>query len=99
MEFEWDEEKRRTNLTKHKIDFEDAAIIFTDPEALTVTDLRHVEPRLRTTGAAETTLLTVVWTPRGSSVRMISARSASRAERRDYRSALGRRTEGEKSTR
>lgn len=45
MEFEWDEEKRRTNLTKHKVDFEDAELVFVDSDALTFTDLRHEEPR------------------------------------------------------
>lgn len=86
MEFEWDEEKRRTNLEKHGIEFEEAYPVFDGRERLTLPDPRHVEERFITIADVGTGFLSVVWTPRGGRIRLISVRSASRAERRAYRS-------------
>ena len=90
MEFEWDDRKAATNLAKHGVVFEDAIAVFdsdqakTDP-AKTVGD----EKRYKTTGlAAGIALLTIIHTARtvGENliIRIISARPASRRERRDY---------------
>jgi uncharacterized protein len=89
LEFEWDEGKQRTNRKKHKLGFEEGQSVFDDDYALTVTDPRHEEPRFKTTGMAGSRMLTVIWTPRESRIRLISVRSASRAERRAYRSLHG----------
>jgi uncharacterized protein len=60
LEFEWDEEKRLTNKEKHKIDFQEALPLFEDGDARTVTDTRHTELRLKTTGMAGPRILTAV---------------------------------------
>ena len=50
MEFEWDERKARTNLRRHRIDFADAATVFEDHRAVTVTDEYADEERYATIG-------------------------------------------------
>jgi uncharacterized protein len=86
MDFEWDEAKDRRNLAKHGISFADAARVFAGP-ILTEVDERHAygETRHRAYGTVADRLLSVVYTMRGDRVRIISARRASRAERRTYR--------------
>ena len=90
MEYEWDEAKAALNLRKHGVAFEDAAAVFDDPLHL-VQEAKVVdgEARWKTTGYADAcALLTVVHvireTPQGPVVRIISARPASRRERRSY---------------
>ena len=85
MEFEWDPDKARANLRKHGVDFADAATVFDDPLAVTISDERAEEPRFVTIGSdAEGRLLVVVFVWRGVSIRVISARRASRRERGQY---------------
>jgi hypothetical protein len=86
MDFEWDEAKDRRNLAKHGISFADAARVFAG-QILTEVDERHAygETRYRAYGTVADRLLSVVYTMRGDRVRIISARRASRAERRTYR--------------
>jgi len=88
--FEWDEEKNRANLAKHKISFETAQSVFDDPFALSIQD-RFVddEERWQTSGMIDDVLLIVVahtWTDcEGDEViRLISARKATRGERDAY---------------
>jgi uncharacterized DUF497 family protein len=88
--FEWDEEKNRANLAKHKISFETAKLVFDDPFALSIQD-RFVdnEERWQTSGMIDEILLIVVahtWTDdQGDEViRLISARKAIRGERNAY---------------
>jgi uncharacterized DUF497 family protein len=92
VEFEWDEEKNQSNLRKHGIAFEDAIEVFEDPSGLTEHG-RTVsgEDRRQTIGTAATlAVLFVVHTLRNLSegvvVRIISARPASRRERKRYES-------------
>jgi uncharacterized DUF497 family protein len=86
MDFEWDEGKNRRNLAKHGISFEEAARIFAGPVFREVDDRRtYGEVRLRAYGMVAGRLLCVVYTVRGGCVRIISARRASRVERRTYR--------------
>jgi uncharacterized DUF497 family protein len=92
MEFEWDEHKRQTNLTKHNIDFVDIQAIFDGRPIATTTSNYSDELRYLTTGEIDGTFYTVVWTWRGSNIRLISARRAHDAERRNYRSVHSRRT-------
>jgi len=84
--YEWDPRKARVNLTKHRVDFADAALILEDPLALTRHDPdAEGEERFVTLGVDPLgRLLVVVWTPRGKRVRLISARRATAAERRQY---------------
>ena len=89
MRFEWDEEKSRRNLAKHKIGFENASLVFEDPLALSVQD-REVEgeERWQTLGTVSGTVLIVAHTYRDEKgdevIRLISARRASARERRAY---------------
>ena len=91
MDFEWDEQKNRTNFKKHGVRFEVAIAVFDDPAELS--EPGHVvngEARNQTMGfVAGVAILFVVHTERRSSegepvVRLISARQASRKERARY---------------
>lgn len=85
MEFEWDENKRRSNLQKHKIDFLKACRIF-DSSTVDYQDLRYDygEDRFIAIGKAESQILTVTYTYRGETIRLIGARKATKDERRIY---------------
>ena len=85
MRFEWDPDKARANLRKHGVDFADAATIFDDPLAVTISDEGAEESRFVTIGSdAEARVLVVVYVWRGVRIRIISARRATRRERRRY---------------
>jgi len=82
---EWDADKAAANLAKHGIDFADAAAVLEDEAALTMPDGDPDEERFVTLGLdALGRLLTVTYTWRGDEPRLISARKASRRERRQY---------------
>ena len=86
MEFEWDEDKAEANEQKHSVSFTEAQTVFGDPLALTGYDPDHSEEeRYITMGTSiDQRLLVISHTDRGDRVRIISARLASRRERRDY---------------
>ncbi len=87
LKFEWDDAKAQANLVKHGVSFEEAASVFGDPLALTFPDPDHSigEKRGLTFGVSQTErLLVVVHTERGRSIRIISARKATRYERGIY---------------
>jgi uncharacterized protein len=85
MDFEWDGRKAASNLKKHGIDFSDAAIVFYDESAITIHDTFVGEERFVTLGMdAFARVLAVVYTWRGSRIRIISARKATPNERREY---------------
>jgi uncharacterized DUF497 family protein len=85
VEFEWDERKARTNLRRHRVDFADAATVFEDDRAVTVTDEAPDEERYSTIGLdALGRELVVIYTVRGRRIRIISARRATRRERAEY---------------
>jgi uncharacterized DUF497 family protein len=86
MRITWDPAKARENLRRHRVRFDEAATVLQDPFALTREDPRHTEPRFVTLGTtAAGTLLVVVYAYAGEeTIRLISAREASRAERRHY---------------
>ena len=87
LEFEWDPRKAAANLTKHAISFEEAATVFGDPFGLIVGDPRHShgEERFALLGLSKDRhLLAVMYAERGKAIRIISARRATRNERRDY---------------
>jgi len=87
LTFEWDPRKARTNFAKHGVTFEEATTIFGDPLALTIPDPEHslTEERYITMGKAFSgKLLVVAHTDRGDNIRIISARGASRRERKFY---------------
>ena len=84
---EWDEDKARRNLSKHGVSFEEASTVFSDPFELLIHDPLHSEEEERFVSLAESRkrrLLVVVFTERGDKIRIISARKATRGERRKY---------------
>jgi uncharacterized protein len=87
MDFEWDDTKAESNERKHGVSFGEAVTVFADPLSLTGYDPGHSddEDRFITMGtSAAGRLLVLSHTDRGDKVRLISAREASRRERRDY---------------
>ena len=86
MEVEFDPDKARSNLKKHKVSFAHAEQVLRDPMALTIEDLdSEGEVRFVTLGMdALGRVLVVVHTPRGDRVRLISARKASAGEAEQY---------------
>jgi len=87
VEFEWDEDKAAANERKHGVPFTEAETVFADPLALTGYDPDHSdeEDRYITMGTSiEGRLLVISHTDRDDKVRIISAREATRKERRDY---------------
>ena len=87
MEFEWNPEKAARNLVKHGVTFAEAATVFGDPLAVTFADPDHSgdEDRFLTFGhSADGHLLIVSHTDREGRTRIISARRATRKERKLY---------------
>jgi len=87
VEFEWDPDKERSNIERHGVDFTEAATVFGDPLELTIPDPDHSvrEFRFLSTGhSALNRILVVSYTEREDRIRMISARTASPKERRQY---------------
>ncbi len=87
MEFEWDDDKAEANERKHGVSFTEAQTVFGDPLSLTGYDPDHSdeEDRYITMGTSvDQRLLVVSHTDRGDRVRIVSARVATRKERRDY---------------
>jgi len=85
--FEWDSNKARTNLLKHKVSFEESTTVFGDNHSLTIESPTHSthERRLVTMGmSASGKIIVVVHSERGRRIRIISARPASRKERKQY---------------
>ena len=87
MEFEWDADKSDVNMKKHGVSFHEASTVFADPLALTFNDPDHSigEHRFLTFGYSRSKqLLVVVHTERRGRTRLISARRATRQERKIY---------------
>ncbi len=83
LQFEWDREKARKNVAKHEIDFHEAATVFRDKLAAIFDDDWHSDEEYREIivgSSAQNRLLVVIFTQRGVSVRVISARKATRRE-------------------
>lgn len=89
MDFEWDEEKSRTNEAKHGVTFDEAATLFTSGvDYLEVYDTEHseAEDRFIAIGPITRGVVLVVWTERVEDViRIISARWATKGEVALYR--------------
>jgi uncharacterized DUF497 family protein len=87
MQFEWDSEKAARNLAKHGVSFHEAGTVFGDPVALTYFDPDHSseDDRFLTFGhSSEGRLLVVSHTDRDDRIRIISAKRATRKERKAY---------------
>lgn len=86
MSYEWDPDKAKANLLKHYIRFADAVIALEDERALTIRDFYSAEEERWVTLGTDAfgRVLVVVYTWRNDNVRLISARLATRRERRQY---------------
>jgi uncharacterized DUF497 family protein len=83
--FEWDRRKAEINLKKHAVDFADAVAVFSDDSAITLQDDSTDDERFVSIGIdAFGRVLVVAYTWRGERIRLISARHATRHERRQY---------------
>ena len=94
VQFEWDEEKRHANETKHGIGFTEAASVFYDRFALFQSDPDHSaeEDRFLLLGQSELGRIIVVshcFRQEDTVIRIVSARKASRTERREYATRWG----------
>lgn len=92
MQFEWDDEKNKTNIKKHKLSFSVAKFVFNDENRIDIFDDIHSldEDRYITIGLINQVpvVVTVVYTERDQRIRLISARKATTKERRMYYDSL-----------
>ncbi len=89
LRFEWDPRKADSNLKKHGITFQEAKTVFADALSITITDPDHSEEEARFLDLGLShrhRLIVVSYTERGKVIRIISARRASRSERKTYES-------------
>ena len=87
MQFEWDPATAAANLKRHRVSFHEAATVLEDPLSTTFADEVHSEGEARflTIGASTRGhVLVVAHTERNDTVRVISARRATRREREFY---------------
>lgn len=86
MQYDWDNNKAGSNFRKHGIHFSDAVAVFSDDFAITMIDEHPHEERYIIIGIdAFRRILVVVYTWRGeNTIRLISARKATKTERRQY---------------
>jgi uncharacterized DUF497 family protein len=91
-QFEWDAAKARENLRKHGVSFDEAVTVFGDPLSMQLPDPDHSvgEERYVLLGLSSTNrLLVVAFVERPPRTRIISARLATKGERRDYEEGQG----------
>ena len=91
MEFEWNEEKRRSNLEKHGVDIFVAALIFDGP-TLNKEDRRrdYGEARIKSIGLVDDTCYVVIHTERNGATRLISAWLGGRRDQRELEAHIAR---------
>ena len=89
MDFEWDPQKAEINSEKHEVSFEEASTVFGDYLSFTYSDPEHSiqEERYIIIGlSSNNRVLIISHTQRGESIRIISARRATKRERDFYES-------------
>ena len=87
MQFDWNENKAASNLSKHGVSFEEAKTVFEDPLYVDFYDPDHSQDEERYLIVGESNrgrLLIVSYTERGELIRLISARELTRTERQIY---------------
>ncbi len=92
MRFEWYGPKGAANVAKHKVTFDEAMRVFSDPLGRITDDPRHSEGEERFVLLGESDrgrLLVVMFTERSEAIHVISARKATRRERREYEDREG----------
>ena len=91
LRFEWDRKKATSNLSKHGVSFLEALTVFGDPLARVFDDEGHsIEERREIIigYSAQGRLVLVCFTAQAASVRIFSARTATRGERKDYEESV-----------
>lgn len=85
-EFDWDDDKYAENIRKHHISFELASLVFDDPYRYEEYDVEHSddEDRYDIIGMVNDVIFVVVTYKTDNLVRIISARKATKRERRKY---------------
>ena len=89
MRFTWDEDKRESNLAKHRLDLLDAHRLFDGRPLFTYPSPRGGEARLVSVGLLDQCMVAVVWLEREDGIRLISLRRARDGEKRTYRALHG----------
>ena len=92
LRFEWHGPKAAANLAKHRVTFDEAKTVFADPLGRITDDPRHSEGEegFALLGQSDRhRLLVVMFTERGETIHLISARKATRRERREYEQGDG----------
>ncbi len=88
LTFEWDSDKAAANLEKHGVGFTEASTVFRDPVSSTIPNSDHSQPeevRELTIGHSHRSrLIVVAHCSRGRNIRIITARKATRRERKAY---------------
>jgi uncharacterized DUF497 family protein len=96
VRFEWDRNKAEANNKKHKVSFEEATSVFRDPLALIFDDADHSREERREIIIGHSILkhlVLVCFTERGrDTIRVVSARMATRRERQDYEKNASRKS-------
>jgi uncharacterized DUF497 family protein len=87
---EWDPDKALANYQKHRVHFADAVGVFSDDFAITIEDTSTQEERFKTLGLDFLGRpLVVIYTYRGDTIRVISAREATARQRAIYEGTRG----------
>ena len=91
LQFEWDSKKAEANKVKHGVSFEEAITVFADPLARIFEEPEHseIERREIIIGHSAKQNLVLVSFVEGDRVRLISARKATRTERKEYEENVG----------
>ena len=85
MDIEWDDRKRLSNEAKHDVDFKDCEPVFYDEHAIVTTSQDRNEERFLVIGMdACLRVIVLVYCYRGDAIRIISARKATKRERKTY---------------
>jgi uncharacterized protein len=90
MVFEWDERKRQSNVEKHGLDLFDVPMGYEAPHIVVPSKFVNTEERFLAVGVCQGRVVTVVYTIRGESIRVISFRRARHAERKKYHQLYSR---------
>lgn len=89
MKFEWDDEKRLKNISKHGVDLIYAALIFDGPTLKKIDDrLDYGEERFTSLGLVDGAAFVVVHTQRGENIRLISAWKGGRKDYEKYQKSF-----------
>jgi uncharacterized DUF497 family protein len=91
VRYAWDESKERSNRRKHRVSFEEAQTVFDNPLAVIFDDEQHSTGERREIiigHSQQNRLLLVCFTERPNTVRIVSARLATRQEKNDYEETL-----------